>query len=74
MNVEIKSKFTKLDLMKQLEKDFPKFKVGKIADVNKVAKFLQTKGFKSQSLAMAAAVDFENYKKRLLRGGYDICG
>lgn len=57
------AKATKLALMKQLEKDFPKFKVGKIADVNKVAKFLQTKGFKSQSSAMAAAVDFENYKK-----------
>ena len=52
----------KLALMKQLEKDFPKFKVGKIADVNKVAKFLEEKGFK-QNASISAAVDFETYKK-----------
>jgi len=52
----------KLDLMKQIEKDFPTFKAGKIADVNKVSKFLQKKGFK-QNASMSAAVDFENYKK-----------
>ena len=49
-------------LMKQLEKDFPTFKAGKIADVNRVSKFLQKNGFK-QSASMTAAVDFENYKK-----------
>ena len=52
----------KLDLMKQIEKDFPTLKAGKIADVNKVSKFLQKKGFK-QNASMSAAVDFENYKK-----------
>ena len=53
---------TKLDLMKQLDGDFPNFKVGKIADVNKVAKFLEKKGFSNKG-AMNAAIDFENYKK-----------
>ena len=68
------AKATKLALMKNLEKDFPKFKVGKIADVNKVAKFLQTKGFKSQKSAMAAAIDFENYKKGQFKESVDLEG
>ena len=52
---------TKLDLMKALDKDFPDFKAGTIRDINKVAKFLQTKGFKQWG-AMAAATDFNDYK------------
>jgi len=62
---------TKTDLMKQLDKDFPNFKVGKVASVNAVAKFLQQKGFK-QNAAMKAAVDFENYKKGEFKEQYDL--
>lgn len=49
------------NLMMALDKEFPKFKAGKVSDINKVAKFLQTKGFKPQG-AMAAATDFNDYK------------
>ena len=49
-------------LMKALASEFPKFIPGKIASVNKVAKFLKDQGF-SERGAMNAALDFEDYVK-----------
>jgi len=62
---------TKMDLMKQLDKDFPDFKPGKIASVNKVARFLEKQGFSNKG-AMNAALDFENYKKGTFKESVEL--
>jgi hypothetical protein len=45
-----------------LDSEFSKFRLGKIADVNQVAKFLECQGFTNRG-AMNAALDFENHKR-----------
>jgi hypothetical protein len=57
-----KSADIKRALMQLLDSEFPKFCLGKLADVNRVAKFLESQGFTNRG-AMNAALDFENHKR-----------